>query len=46
MVATVNRRLTTQKMQLLFRTGNHLLLGALAILIVWLGAQRVLDNTF
>ena len=46
LVETVNRQLTTQKLRLLFRTANSLLLGALAILIVWLGAQRVLDNTF
>lgn len=46
LVETVNRQLTTQKLQLLFRIGNQLLLGALAILIVWLGAHRVLENTF
>lgn len=42
----MNRQLTTQKLQLLFRIGNQLLLGTLAILIVWLGAQRVPENTF
>ena len=46
LVETVNRQLTTQKLQLLFRTANSLLTGALAILVVWLGAQRVLENTF
>ena len=46
LVETLNRQLTTQKLQLLFRTGNQLLLGVLAVLIVWLGAQRVLENTF
>ncbi len=46
LVETVNRQLTTQKLQLLFRTANSLLRGALAILVVWLGARRVLDNTF
>jgi ATP-binding cassette subfamily B protein RaxB len=46
LVETVNRQLTTQKLQLLFRTANSLLVGVLAILVVWLGAQRVLDNTF
>lgn len=46
LVETVNRQLTTQKLRLLFRTVNSLLIGALAILIVWLGAQRVLDHTF
>ena len=46
LVETVNRQLTTQKMHLLFRTANSLLLGGLAILVVWLGAQRVLEHTF
>jgi ATP-binding cassette subfamily B protein RaxB len=46
LVETVNRQLTTQKLQLLFRIANSLLVGVLAILVVWLGAQRVLDNTF
>ncbi len=46
LVETLNRQLTTQKLQLLFRTANSLLTGALAILVVWLGAQRVLENTF
>lgn len=46
LVETVNRQLTTQKLRLLFRTSNALLLGALTILVVWLGARRVLDNTF
>ncbi|MBK6975054.1 MAG: peptidase domain-containing ABC transporter [Sterolibacteriaceae bacterium] len=46
LIETINRQLTTQKLQLLFRTGNSLLIGALAILVVWLGAQRVLENTF
>lgn len=46
LVETVNRRLTTQKLALLFRTANTLLTGGLAILVVWVGAQRVLDHTF
>ena len=46
LVETVNRQLTTQKLQLLFRTANSLLVGVLAILVVWLGAQRVLEHTF
>jgi ATP-binding cassette, subfamily B, bacterial CvaB/MchF/RaxB len=46
LVETVNRQLTTQKMQLLYRTTNSLLVGSLAILVVWLGARRVLENTF
>jgi len=46
LVETVNRKLITQKLKLLISTLNKLLLGSLTILIVWLGAQRVLDNTF
>lgn len=46
LVQTVNRQLTTQKLHLLVRTANSLLLGLLGILIVWLGARRVLDQTF
>ncbi|MBL8288045.1 MAG: peptidase domain-containing ABC transporter [Rubrivivax sp.] len=44
LVETVNRQLTTHKLRLLFRTGNSLVIGTLAILVVWLGAQRVLDG--
>jgi ATP-binding cassette subfamily B protein RaxB len=44
LVETVNRRLTVQKLRLLFRTANTLLIGALFIVIVWLGAGRVLEN--
>jgi ATP-binding cassette subfamily B protein RaxB len=46
LVGTVNRELTAQKLQLLFRTGRSLLLGALAILVIWLGAIQVLDHRF
>jgi ATP-binding cassette subfamily B protein RaxB len=46
LVETVNRQLTTQKLRLLFRTPNALLFGLLAILVVWLGALRVMENTF
>jgi ATP-binding cassette subfamily B protein RaxB len=46
MIETVNRQLTAKKLQLLFRVANSLLLGGLAIFVVWLGATRVLDNTF
>jgi ATP-binding cassette subfamily B protein RaxB len=46
LVETTNRQLTTQKMQLVYRTANSLVIGALAILIVWMGANRVLANTF
>jgi ATP-binding cassette subfamily B protein RaxB len=44
LVETVNRQLTTQKLRLLFRIGNSLIIGTLAILVVWLGAHRVLDG--
>jgi ATP-binding cassette subfamily B protein RaxB len=46
LVETVNRQLVTQKLDLLFRTTNMLLFGILGILVVWLGAQKVLENTF
>jgi ATP-binding cassette, subfamily B, bacterial CvaB/MchF/RaxB len=44
LVETVNRQLTTQNLQLVFRIINMLLVGTLAILVVWLGARQVLDN--
>lgn len=43
-VETVNRRLSTQKLRLALRTANSLLVGSLLILVVWLGAHRVLDG--
>ncbi|HEX8613660.1 MAG TPA: peptidase domain-containing ABC transporter [Telluria sp.] len=46
LVETVNRQVTTQKLGLMFRTVNSLLVGIIAILVVWLGAERVLNNTF
>jgi ATP-binding cassette subfamily B protein RaxB len=46
LVETVNRQITTQRLQLLFRTTNSALIGALGIGVVWLGAQAVLDNSF
>lgn len=46
LVQTVNRQVTTQKLGLLFRTVNSTLLGVVAVLVIWLGALRVLDNTF
>ncbi len=46
LVETVNSQLNTQKLQLLFKTANSLLLGTLAILVIWLGAEKVLENTF
>lgn len=44
LVETVNRQLTMQNLRLLFRTANALLIGMLVIFVVWLGAQRVMDN--
>ena len=46
LVETVNRQLQTQKLDLLFKTANALLLGSLGILVVWLGARNVLAGTF
>ncbi|UOD28679.1 peptidase domain-containing ABC transporter [Massilia violaceinigra] len=46
LVEAVNRQVTTQKLGLMFRTVNALLIGIIAILVVWLGAERVLNNTF
>jgi ATP-binding cassette, subfamily B, bacterial CvaB/MchF/RaxB len=46
LVETVNRQIKTQKLALMFRTSNALLVGAIAILVVWFGAQRVLEKTF
>lgn len=43
-VETVNRDLGTQKLRLLFRTANLLLMGGLGVIVIWLGALRVLDN--
>src|SRR5258708_36654035 len=44
LVESVKRQLTTQNLRLVFKIVNALLIGALAILVVWLGAQRVLEN--
>jgi ATP-binding cassette, subfamily B, bacterial CvaB/MchF/RaxB len=44
LVETINRQLTAQKLRLLFRIGNSLVVGTLVIVVVWLGAQRVLDG--
>lgn len=43
-VETVNRQLTSHKLRLVLRLSNVLLIGTLAILVLWLGAHRVLDN--
>jgi ATP-binding cassette subfamily B protein RaxB len=44
LVETVNRQLTTQKLRLLFRIANSLLIGTLVILVVWLGSNLVLEK--
>jgi ATP-binding cassette, subfamily B, bacterial CvaB/MchF/RaxB len=44
MVETVNRQLSTQKLRLLLRIANSLLVGSLAIGVVWLGALGVIEN--
>ena len=46
LVETVNRQLATQRLDLLFRTANALLLGVLGILVVWLAARMIMANTF
>lgn len=43
-IEAVNRDVVTQKLQLGLRAANMLLVGTLAIAVVWLGAQRVIDN--
>ncbi len=44
LVETINRQLTADKLRLLFKTVNSLLFGILGIIIVWLGARRVLET--
>lgn len=44
LVEAFNRDLTVQKLSLLFRLANGLLIGGLFIFVVWLGAHRVIDN--
>ncbi len=46
LVETINRQLTIDKLRLAFRTANTLLAGLIKILIVWLGARKVLDGGF
>jgi len=45
LVETVNRQLTTTKLDLVFRVSNSLLLGGLTILVVFIGALRVIDSS-
>ncbi|WP_418316854.1 peptidase domain-containing ABC transporter [Piscinibacter sakaiensis] len=46
LVETVNRDLVAQKLRLLFRAANGLLIGSLMILVVWRASVLVLDNVF
>ena len=46
LVETVNRQLATERLDLLFRTANQLLLGALSIAVIWLAARMIMANTF
>lgn len=46
LVETTNRQLATQRLNLLFKTVNALLLGTLGILVVYLGARAILAGTF
>lgn len=46
LVETLNRQITADKLRLVFKTANALLLGVLKILVIWLGAKRVLEGSF
>jgi ATP-binding cassette subfamily B protein RaxB len=46
LVETTNRQLATQRLNLVFKTANALLLGTLGILVVYLAARMILDNVF
>jgi ATP-binding cassette, subfamily B, bacterial CvaB/MchF/RaxB len=46
LVETVNRQLTTERLDLLFRTANGLVLGLLGIVVVFLAARMIMANTF
>lgn len=46
LVETVNRQLVTQRLDLLFKTANMVLLGTLGIGIVYLAARMILSNEF
>lgn len=45
LVETINRQLAAQNLRLVFRTANGLVVGLLAILVIWLGARQVLANS-
>lgn len=46
LVETVNRQLASDRLRLLFKIANRLLMGVLGILVIWLGAQHVLAGGF
>jgi len=46
LVETINRQLVTQRLDLLFRSANALLLGGLGILVIWLAARMIIGNAF
>ena len=46
LVETINRQLAGDKLRLLFRTANTLLMGVLKILVIFLGARKVLAGNF
>jgi ATP-binding cassette subfamily B protein RaxB len=45
MVETINRQLTAEKLRVLFKSANSILFGFLSIVVIWLGAVRVLDGS-
>lgn len=46
MVDQINAELRSQRLQLLYKTSNGILFGIENVLVVWLGAQMVLDGNF
>lgn len=46
LVETTNRQLATQRLNLVYKTANGLLLGVLGIAVVYLAARMILDNVF
>ena len=44
LVETINRQLTADKLRLMFKTANRFLMEALRILVIFLGARKVLDG--
>ena len=44
LVETINRQLDAQKLKLILRSCNAVLVGGLGILVIWLGAIAVLDG--